>query len=179
MQCSWWEWCAGSRLFFWRWTPKFQKHARDGIPVLWLSGKKLNKNLEMKKKLNKVRRRGYVKPGQVKSLIRFFAVPKGDKDIQMVYDGTASGFNASVWVPNFGLPTVETLLRATSPDTWMVDLDIGDMFLNFMLDENTREMVSVDLTPFFPEELHEGIKVLWEFWVRCAIGLKVSPNHVI
>lgn len=54
----------------------------------------------------------------------------------MVYDGTASGFNDRIWVPNFGLPTCETLLRGTAPGTWMVDLDIGDMFLNFMLGEN-------------------------------------------
>ena len=64
----------------------------------------------MKKKINKVRERGYVKKGLVKRLIRFFAVPKGMNDIRMVYDGTASGFNDSVWVPSFGLPTVETLL---------------------------------------------------------------------
>ena len=61
----------------------------------------------MKKKINKVRERGYVKKGLVKRLIRFFAVPKGMNDIRMVYDGTASGFNDSVWVPSFGLPTVE------------------------------------------------------------------------
>jgi hypothetical protein len=191
MECNWWEWSAGSRLLFWRWSPEFRKHARDGIPVLWLPDKKpTNKKPQpevhdpivkrsMKSKLNKVRKRGYVQQGFVKSLIRFFAVPKGDSDIRMVYDGTASGFNDSVWVPSFGLPTIDTLLRGTSSESWMVDLDIGDMFLNFMLDEDAREMVGIDLTPFFPEELHEDVRILWEYWVRCAMGLKVSPNHAI
>ena len=37
----------------------------------------------------------------------------------------------------------------------MVDLDNGDMFLNFMLDKNTRELVvGVDISHFFPAELN-------------------------
>ena len=144
-KCNWWEWCGGSRLFFWRWPCEFRTSAQDGIPICWLPNKQPNSRKpqpavhdkvvkeQMKIKLNKVRNRGYVKPGRVKSLIRFFAVPKGNSDIRMVYDGTASGFNNSVFISNFGLPTIETLLRGTDPDSWMVDLDIGDMFLNFML----------------------------------------------
>lgn len=188
---SWWEWLGGSRLFFWRWTDEFRRWARDGIPVCWLKDIKLKKcrpqppvrdkevKKHMTKKIDKIRTRGYVKPGRVKSLIKFFAVPKGKSDIRMVYDGTASGFNDSVWVPNFGLPTVDTLLRGTGPNTWMVDLDIGEMFLNFMLDEHSRELVGVDITQFFTEEMTEDQKTLWERWVRCAMGLKVSPNHAI
>ena len=97
----------------------------------------------------------------------------------MVYDGTASGFNDSVYVPTFGLPTIETLLRGTGPNTWMVDLDIGDMFLNFMLAEDARELVGVDLTPFTFDDLSDDLKIKWERWWRCAMGLKVSPNHAI
>lgn len=189
--CSWWEWLGGSRLFFWRWNLEFQKWARDGLPIYWLrkinpSNKKPQPPIHdpevkrhMKKKLNKVRNRGYIRNGLVQSLIRVFAVPKGLDDIRMVYDGTASGFNDSVWVPNFGLPTVDTLLRGTSPASWMVDLDIGDMFLNFMLAEEARVLVGVDLTPFFPEEITEEKKTLWEQWVRCAMGLKISPYQTI
>ena len=97
----------------------------------------------------------------------------------MVYDGTASGFNESVFVPTFGLPTIETLLRGTGLNTWMVDLDIGDMFLNFMLAEDARELVGVDLTPFSFDDLSDELKTKWERWWRCAMGLKVSPNHAI
>jgi len=49
----------------------------------------------MKEKLKSVRDRRYVKAGQVKSLTSFFAVPKGEDDIRMVYDGTKSGLNDS------------------------------------------------------------------------------------
>ena len=30
--CSWWEWLAGSRPFFWRWPPNCVVIARDGRP---------------------------------------------------------------------------------------------------------------------------------------------------
>jgi hypothetical protein len=46
---SWWEWLEGSRLFFWRWSPEFQRFARDGIPVCWLPGKLLEKKKHVKK----------------------------------------------------------------------------------------------------------------------------------
>ena len=90
---NWWEWSGGSRLFFWRWTEEFRKSARDGIPVCWLPGKQptskkpqppvLDKKVkeQMASKINKVRKRGYIAPGFVRSLIRFFAVPKGLDDI--------------------------------------------------------------------------------------------------
>ena len=69
-----------------------------------------------------------------KILIRYFLVPKLDQYVRIFYDGTASGFNNLVWVTNFLLPSVKTLICGTSPNSWMVDLDIGEMFLNFMLD---------------------------------------------
>ena len=46
----------------------------------------------------------------------------------MVYDGTNSGFNSMAWVQIFGLPTIATLFRGTSPMPWMVDLDIAELF---------------------------------------------------
>jgi len=190
-KCSWWEWNGGSRLLFWRWTPEFSKFARDGIPVFWKDCPKPTSNKiqppipdpmiksRMKEKVAKVRKRGYVVPGFVRSLIYFFAVPKGLSDVRMVYDGTASGFNDSIWVPNFGLPTCETLLRGTEPGSWMVDLDIADMFLNFLLDELAREFIGIDLTTLFDDELADNHFSLWERWTRCAMGLKCSPYHAI
>ena len=46
----------------------------------------------------------------------------------MVYDGTTSGFNDLVWVPKFGFTSVKKLICGTMPTSWMVDLDIGEMF---------------------------------------------------
>jgi len=68
----------------------------------------------------------------VKSLTFCFAVPKGESDIHMVYNGTKSGLNNSLWVPWVPLATIETHLRAVLPSTFMADLDIGEMFLNFI-----------------------------------------------
>jgi hypothetical protein len=56
----------------------------------------------------------------------------------------------------------------------MVDVDIGDTFLNFFLDPNLRNFAGVDLKKFFPE--HGGEGEVW--WVRCAhiaMGLRPSP----
>jgi len=94
----------------------------------------------MKEKLKLVRDRRYVVGGSVESLTSFFAVPKGEDDIRMVYDGTKSGLNDSIWVPRFLLPTVDTMLRAITYNTVMSDFDIGDCFLNFVLHETTQAL---------------------------------------
>lgn len=202
---SFWEWNAGSRPLFWRWTPEFRNQARDGVPIYWKPdslptsrkspsiSKDPNIKLKMKAKVLKVMHRGYLKVGLVKSLINYFAVPKGDDDIRMVYDGTASGFNEAVWVPNVGLPNIETLLRGTAPNCWMVDLDIGDMFLNFMLHSSARRFVGIDVTKLFEDDdnshissIEEAVKekikagkLAWFQWLRCAMGLKCSPHQTI
>ena len=95
----------------------------------------------------------------------------------MVYDGTNSGFNDLAWVPNPGLPSVKALLCGIFPTSWMVDLDIGEKKLNFMLDLDARKYVGVDVTNMFPEETSANQKFFWVHWYRCAMGSKPSPNH--
>ena len=79
-----------------------------------------------------------------------FPVLNGINYIRMVYDGTASGFNNAIYIPDFGLPTISSLLRGTSPTTWMIGLDVGDMFLKFMLHEEARSYVGIDVSKFLP-----------------------------
>ena len=62
------------------------------------------------KNLTKVRRRGYIMTGEVKSLTNYFSVSKGE-DIQMVYNGTSSGLDAASRVPHFALPEVRSKIR--------------------------------------------------------------------
>jgi hypothetical protein len=188
---SWWEWNNGSRLLFWRWNWEFKVQARDGMEMCWVPDKLAtarkaqapvkddNTRALMALKLEKVIKRGYVKKGLVKSLIKYFSVPKGVDDVRMVYNGTASGFNDSIWVPNFGLPTIDTLIRGTGPTTWMVDLDIGDMFLNFMLHKAARPFVGIDVSNIFPDQISPHANCLWLQWCRCAMGLKSSPYQAI
>jgi hypothetical protein len=102
-------------------------------------------------------------------------------DIRMVYDSTRSGLNDAMWAPWFPLPTIEAHLRFVDNGTHMGDIDIGDMFLNFMLHDDVRMVAGVDLTPFSPEELDDQgqVNVIWERWTRCGMGFKSSPYNTI
>ena len=85
----------------------------------------------------------------IKSLIKFFDVPKGEDDIRLVYDGKANGLNACVWVPTFWLPTLDSLLRSLDENYWMTDRDVGDMFLNYQLHHTVVPFTGIDLSPMY------------------------------
>jgi hypothetical protein len=186
---DWWEWRRGSRPHFWRWPLEYQVSIRDGIQ-LWLKGEvaqwRVPQRQERDPRIHEgmrgknwtAREKGYIVKGSVYSLTSFFAVPKGETDIRMVYDGTKSGFNGTCWAPWFMLPTVEQHIRATMPGSYMGDLDIGEMFLNFVLHETVQKYCGVDLTCLFPEEVQPG-QVLWERWSRCGMGFTSSPYQTI
>jgi hypothetical protein len=58
---------------------------------------------------------------------------------------------------------IESHLRFVVVGSFMGDINIGNMFLNFMLHEKVRVVAGVYLTPFFPEEAHQrGINMIWE-----------------
>lgn len=65
----------------------------------------------MMEKLDKVLSRGYISPGWFVSLTSDFFVPKGEVDIRLVYDGTASGLNDARWAPSLWLPTSDSAVR--------------------------------------------------------------------
>ena len=120
------------------------------------------------------------------SLTSYFDVEKGEDDIRMVYDGTKCGLNGSVWVPTFFMPTIKTHLRAVVEGTFMADLDVGEMFLNFMLHPTLRPYCGVDLSPYSlslpdregPPSLDSDEKV-WVSWDRIAMGLSWSPYQAV
>ena len=139
----------------------------------------------MAKKLLKVQDRKYVKPGYVSSLTGYFCVPKGLDDIRMVYDATKCGLNDSVWAPNFCLPTIDSSLRAVEISTWCGDIDLGEMFLNYMLHEDLQEFAGIDVTECLLESdiigqamKAKGLRV-WYVWERCMTGFKASPYIAI
>ena len=185
---TWWNWDDGSTLFFWRWPRWSRPSVRDGIklfvdwdkmPSHWKKQqwpKDEASSNKLKKKLSGVRKKHYVQPGFVKSLTGYFAVPKAKTDIRVVYDATACGLNEALWAPNFFLPTVDSILRNASASTWFGDIDLGEMFLNYPLDEAIRPYAGVDVTRVdFDEENMEHIKRIIERWVRCLMGFKPSP----
>ena len=185
---SWWDWSDGSRPFFWRWSKDFQILIRDGVPPLlsevpdrWVNPQQCDRKSEAKVKLKlhkvwKVRR--YLEKGFVQNLTRFFAVPKGESDIRMVYDSTVANLNNCLWAPWFAMPTIRNHLRAIGPGAFMADVDIGEMFLNFPMHPSIRPYCGVDLTKYFPELVGNG-KVLWVRWTRCCMGLKTSPYNCV
>jgi hypothetical protein len=189
MGTSWWNWDAGSSLFFWRWPRSFRTEARDGTPI-WVCDTLPNyrrpqreerdpvRRAQIWEKLTKVRSRGYVLPGRVNSLTGYFAVGKDETDIRMVYDASKSGLNDALWAPTFGLPTVESTLRGIETDSYLGDLDLGEMFLNFKLDVKMRAYAGVDLSCYPAggmKDNPENQGVCWERWERCLMGLKPSP----
>jgi hypothetical protein len=112
----------------------------------------------------------------VESLTAFFEVPKGEDDFRLVYDGSVNGLNLSIWVPHFFLPTIGTHLRAVDKNTFMADVNIGEMFLNFMLHKDLRALAGVDLSHYFESE---KAGPLWETWQRAAMGLQSSPFQCV
>ena len=183
---SFWDWDNGSYPNFWRWQPEVQNDLRDGTK-LWVYDDLLKKCTHKKqripkdpdifalmvKKISKVRSRGYIGKllsGSISSLTHFFAVPKGEDDIRMVYDLTASGLNAALWAPRFWMPTVSNILDCATDESWFGDVDAGEMFLNFPLDINIRKYCGVDMS-----WMREDGKTMWECWNRMAMGMRPSP----
>ena len=124
-------------------------------------------------KLDKARSRRYISPGHVHSLTAFFGVKKSETDVRPIYDGSISGLNESIWMPCFALPTIQTHLRQIEAGTYMCDLDVGEMFLNFVLHDSIRPLAGVDLTHYSPKDKGQGR--VWECWQRAAMGLTSSP----
>ena len=122
-------------------------------------------------KLQVPRTKRYIVPGDVKSRTGYFDVPKGKNDIRIVYDATACGLNKALWSPNFFLPTIDSLLRNADANTFYGDIDLGEMFLNYALDEAIRPYAGVDVTGLEREKVKDGVKEVIERWERTLMGL--------
>lgn len=132
----------------------------------------------MVRKITKVRERDYIVQGvTVLSLIHMFDVPKGTDDIRLVYNGTSSGLNRSLFGPHFTLPTVDTTLRALGQGSMSADIDIAEMFLNFMLDPKFRPYCGVDVSGIRSDDplFEQGRRSTWEAWCRLWMGQTDSP----
>ena len=116
--------------------------------------------------------------GEVKILTHYLAVQKGE-DISMVYNGTSSGINSSLWAPHFNLPTVGTTLWEEEKATLMEYLDIEDTSLYSMLSEEVRSFCGVDVTNVRKEEEWESHRIGgWERWERKIMGITDSVYHM-
>lgn len=113
----------------------------------------------------------------MKSLTSFFAVPKGEGDIRVVYDATRSGLNNAIWTPNFCLPTMDTVLANADENTYFGDIDLGEMFLNYFLDSSLQPYAGVDVSGFQINE--ESPTKSFMRWERSLMGVKSSPFNCV
>ncbi len=133
-------------MVFFRFPTRYRQIARDGVPGYFEHPGPTTQDTQpeiadpkiramAKDKILKVLQQRYLLTTgiKVKSLIKYFSVPKGDDNVRMVYDATAKKLSECVWVPTFWLPTIDSLVRALDKYSWMTDRDIGNMFLNFQL----------------------------------------------
>ncbi|KAL7556348.1 hypothetical protein ACA910_006152 [Epithemia clementina (nom. ined.)] len=121
-QATFWGWPAGSGIFFWRWPNEFLLDVCFGVAPLWtrqfegtISRQGNLGDLDMRKRIaekrNDVRRKGYITKGSCLATMNYFAAPKGDSDLRMVYDGTKSGLNSCLFAPWFPLPDADALVN--------------------------------------------------------------------
>ena len=192
---TWWEWVSGSAPFFWNWPDRYQSEIRDGQRHFMLGkfhyfnkrqrGPKDEKDGPLiREKVTGVRKKGYIEIGEVLSLIHYFYVPKGQNDIRMVYNGTSCGLNDTLWAPHFGLPSVKQTVRSLMPGYLQCDIDIGEMFLNFMLHDELRALSGVDLKfarsdDVNDEDWERTRPGIYERWCRNWMGLRDSPYRSI
>ena len=103
----------------------------------------------------------------------------------MVYDATKCGLIAALWTPIFFLPTIDSILRNADEETWFGDIDLGEIFLNYWLDEELRPYAGVNVTLLGEQVVladgtvqvrdSESNKKLWERWERTLMGFQSSP----
>ena len=193
---SFFNWDCGSTLCFWRWHPHLREVAITGFQPAIISKLPTNQkrartpSKEMKDKIfSKIAKsltRGYLIPteeGSINNVIDYFAVPKGEDDVRMVLNGSSCGLNQSVWAPNFWLPASASMLRALSYNYKVVDLDLGEMFLNFPLNPTLQKYSGMDLSPYykeisemFPTMKFKKNKRLIVQNTRTWMGFKPSPE---
>jgi hypothetical protein len=135
-------------------------------------------------KLKTIFDRGYVVlPSSthfIQSLVDFFKVDKGTADISMVYNGTSCGLNDTLWAPHFWLPMHAAAARVLGFGYYMVDIDLGEMFLNFLFPSLLQRFSGVDLCHYagnmlkmMAQEAAKGKHLV--HWTWCWMGLKPSP----
>ena len=117
-------------------------------------------------------KRCYIEEGHVSSSLDYFAVPKGDADVRVVFDGSSCGLNKVLWAPNFYLPSASSAVMLLSFSTWMADMDFGEMFHNFPMEEKLRKCAGVEWTT-------EGGETKLLRWSRMFMGMRPSPYAAV
>ena len=191
---EWFQCPVGSILLFFRFPSRYRKQALRGVRIMFTDKGpdslrrqpplQPDEKQVLRKKVKKFLERKYVSPyqGKIRSLIKYFAVPKGIidnvvQDWRTVFHAGANKLNDAVWVPSFGLPTVNSLLRITDLMSLMEDRDVEEMFLNFQLHPDTIKFTGIDIGPL--EFTSDECEVRWVCWNRNLMGFRPSPYNSI
>ena len=97
----------------------------------------------------------FVPEAGIKNITDFFAVPKGEQDIRMVFNGTRSGLTDTIWAPSYWLPNATSILRTISFGHRAVDIELGEFFINLPLHDDLKQLSAVDLTQFRTEIIRD------------------------
>jgi hypothetical protein len=85
----------------------------------------------------------------------------------------------ALWYPWCMLPNTNSRLRTVEPGTFMSDVDIAEMFLNFFLNWYPRKYAGDDLTRYFRDDLVKGKETFWMRWNRIATGIRPSAYFAV
>jgi hypothetical protein len=75
------------------------------------------------------------------------------------------------------LPTIDTLVKVLDKDSWMTNRDIGDMCLNFQLNESVVLFTGVNLLSLYENGDETGL--CWAVWDKNLMGFAASPYSSI
>jgi hypothetical protein len=96
-----------------------------------------------------------------------------------VYNGQICGLNKATWEPNFWLPSTRTALRVLDYNYYSVDMDLGEMFLNFPLHSSLQRFSGVDITPYKQDLNITKEGACWLRWSRTWMGSRPSPYNAV
>ena len=153
---------GGSHFLFWRCPREFQLAIQDSQrqwqlvpwPIFVQPQREVKQEDGAQKekwKLTKARRRRYISADKVKILTHYLSVTKVE-DIRVVCNGTSTVLNEVIWSPHFFYPMFRSKLRATQKGIYVVDRDIGEIFLYFMLIKYIRPYCRVVVSNAITEE---------------------------
>jgi hypothetical protein len=114
--------------------------------------------------------------GHVSNSLDYFAVPKGGADIWVVFDGSLCGLNKTLWAPNFYLPSATSAELLLTFGTWLADMDFGEMFHNFPMEERMRRCSGVEFESS-GESGNKPTKLLR--WTRLFMEMLPSPCNAV
>ena len=169
---TWWDWDAGSQLMFWCWNHLWVREARDGVqsfcfshpppwkkflnvPVMeeWVCQKDIQK-------LHALIDKGYLEAGECSLVVPRFPVPKGPKDIRVVWDFQRSGLNDHTYTPLFCLPQASCYGQKVEAGTMGVDTNVKEQFHNYLLHESEWPYNGVEISQALIQEYKDKDKGL-------------------